>query len=178
MDETRPGEGHGTAGPAGPATPSDVPGTRRPARKSRALWWMVAVVLAFLAGFGWQYYRASTIESRLEQTEQELAIERLRVGLAQAAVAAQSGDFEAARRQMSAFFTSLQAQLGELPPDLRDTAEDMLLSRDEVITELSRANPGSGDDLYDMLVRFRLSLGEAPPPVTPAAGDTTGAVVP
>lgn len=180
MDETQPRNDHGTVDrdPTRPDTPAAGPGTRRPARKSRTLWWMVAVVLAFLAGFGWQYFRAMTIESRLERTEQELAIERLRVGLAQAAVAAQSGDFEAARRQMSGFFTSLQGQLGELPPELRETGEAMLLTRDEVITELSRANPRSGDDLYDMLVRFRLSVGEPPPPVAPAASDTAGGAMP
>lgn len=172
MDETQPREGHD---PAEPGAAAGGPEPRGRPRESRAMWWLLAVVLAFLAGFGWQYFRAMQIESRLERTEQELAVERLRVGLAQAAVAAQSGDFEAARRQMSAFFTSLQAQLGGLPPDLRETGEDMLLSRDEVITELSRANPRSGDDLYDMLVRLRLSLGEAPPSVAPT-NDTAGAV--
>ena len=180
MDETQPRNEHGSVD-RDPAREGTVPGgpeTRRPPGKSRILWWMVAVVLAFLAGFGWQYYRAATIESRLERTEQELAIERLRVGLAQAAVAAQSGDFEAARRQMSAFFTSLQGQLGELPAELRETGEAMLLSRDDVITELSRATPRAGDDLYDMLVRFRLSVGEAPPPVAPAAADTADGAMP
>ncbi|MBW3553532.1 MAG: hypothetical protein KY466_08480 [Gemmatimonadetes bacterium] len=173
MDETQAREGHH---PVEPGAAAGGPDPRGRPRKSRAMWWLLAVVLAFLAGFGWQYFRAMQIESRLERTEQELAVERLRVGLAQAAVAAQSGDFEAARRQMSTFFTSLQAQLGELPPDLRETGEDMLLSRDEVITELSRSNPRSGDDLYDMLVRLRLSLGEAPPPLAPATTDTAGAV--
>ena len=173
MDDARPGDGFGTVEP-GTTDAAPEPGGRP--RRSRTVWWLAAVVLAFLGGFGWQYYRATTIESRLERTEQELAIERLRVALAQAAVAAQSGDFEAARRQMSAFFTSLQAQLGELPAELRETADGMLRSRDEVITELSRSNPRSGDDLYDMLVRFRLSIGEAPPPVVPGDADTGGAV--
>ena len=162
QDPTRnraPGEPR-TAGPAGPR---DHKGSG-----SRVIWWLAAIVLAFLAGFGWQYYRAMTIEDRLEQTEQELAVERLRVGLAQAAVAAQSGDFESARRLMSDFFTSTQARLEELPAEVRTVAEDLLRERDAVITGLSRSDARTADALYDMLQRFRLSLGEEAVPLVPS----------
>ena len=133
----------------------------------RLLWTVLLVVLAFLAGFGWQYYNARTIEARLDQTVRELTVERLRVDLAQAAVAAQSGDFEAARAQMSDFFTDMQAQLAELPPDVRAVGEEMLRTRDEVITGLSRANPESARLLYGMLLRFRTSVGDAPAQAVP-----------
>ena len=175
---TPPPEADRTPGavPGGPTpTRASTPGTggRRSSGKAY-LWWTLAVLLAFAAGFGWQYYRAMGIESRLEETERALAVERLRVGLAQAAVAAQSGDYETARRQMSDFFTSMQGQLDELPAELRATGEDMLITRDEVITELSRSNPVAAERLYDMLLRFRTSLGEAPVPLAPDPVDTLG----
>lgn len=154
-----------------PPPPREAPPRRKSSGK-RLLWTLLAVAVAFLAGFGWQYYNARNLEARLAQTEQELAVERLRVGLAQAAVAAQSGDYEAARRQMSDFFTALQQRLEELPEDVRVIGSELLLSRDEVITDLSRAAPESADVLYDMLVRFRTSLGDAPPQAAPAPADT------
>lgn len=171
MDEPQPSADRETTPPG--ARP---PGYERApaARGKRVVWWLLLIVLAFLAGFGWQYFRATAIEARLERTEQELAVERLRVGLAQAAVAAQSGDFEAARRQMSDFFTATQARLEQLPPEVRAVGQELLRSRDEVITGLSRADPESGDVLYTMLIRFRTSLGDPPAGAAPA-GDTAGA---
>ena len=41
----------------------------------------------------------------------------------------------------------------------------ILEQRDAIITDLSRGTPGAADRLYDMLQRFRISLGEAPVPV-------------
>lgn len=174
-DETRT-PGTETPGGAGPGA-EPVTGRAKVEGRGggrRVLWWLLAVAVAFLAGFGWQYYRAMTIEDQLAQTEKELAVERLRVGLAQAAVAAQSGDFEAARRQMSDFFTSMQAQLAELPEEVRTVGEDLLRSRDKVITDLSRSDPAAADALYGMLQRFRLSLGEAPVPIMPPTPADTG----
>lgn len=165
MDHTQPTDSETRE----PATPVEAP---RKSRK-RVLWTLLAVALAFLVGFGWQYYSARTIEARLERTEQELAVERLRVELAQSAVAAQSGDFEAARRGMSDFFTALQAQLEELPDDVRLVGADLLRTRDQVITGLSRAAPESADLLYGMLLRFRTAVEDAPAQTTTPA-DTAG----
>ncbi|HUG40304.1 MAG TPA: hypothetical protein VMM12_07460 [Longimicrobiales bacterium] len=171
MDERQPGAEPGT--PPLTGRPADY--RTPPPRRGRIVGWgLLLIVLAFLAGFGWQYYRASTIEARLERTEQELAVERLRVGLAQAAVAAQSGDFEAARQQMSDFFTAMQARLDQLPPDVRAVGANMLRTRDDVITGLSRENPEAADGLYRMLLRFRTSLGDPPPRTDPATLDTLG----
>lgn len=166
----------GATRPAGEAAAAGRPHDegRRP-RGRRFAWWLLAVVLAFAAGFGWQYVRAVRVEAELERTEQALAVERLRVGLAQAAVAAQSGDYEAARRQMSDFFTAIQQRLGELPPDVRAVGEQLLLSRDDVITRLSRSSPESADMLYRMLVSFRTAVGDAPPRAAPAGADTGAA---
>lgn len=164
MVETQPMD----TGPTMP--PPGGPRGRGTSSGKKLLWGLIAVAVAFLAGFGWQYYNARTIGERLEQTEQALAVERLRVGLAQAAVAAQSGDFEAARSQMSDFFTAVQGRLEELPPDMRAVAEELLRDRDEIITGLSRANPEAAEHLYGMLLRFRTSVGDPPATAAPAGG--------
>lgn len=171
MDDTQRLENTGEAGSPAGAGPA---GTEPRRRGRKILWVVLAVIVAFLAGFGWQYYRAMTLEGRLERTEQELAVERLRVGLAQAAVAAQSGDYEAARRQMSEFFTAMQGRMDALPPDVRAVGQGMLRSRDDVITGLSRGNPETAETLYRMLIAFRTSVGD-PPAAAPTGDPDTGA---
>lgn len=152
------------------STPASTSDGKR-GRGRRLLWTVLAVVLAFLVGFGWQYYRAMGIEESLEATERELAVERLRLGLAQATLAAQTGEFEIARREMSEFFNSAQEQLGELPPDLQQTLREILTMRDDVITGLSRSNPEYAGVLYGFLDRFRSATDDAPAASPP---DTAG----
>lgn len=165
---TPPG-GETTGRGAGTASPADGP-----KRKRRGILWAVgAVVLAFLVGFGWQYYRAMTLEASLQETEQELAVERLRVNLAQATLAAHSDDYELARTEMSTFFNSAQDQMDELSPDMQQTLREILSMRDDVITGLSRANPEYAGVLYGFLDRFRDAAEEPDDPdATPEAADT------
>lgn len=118
------------------------------------LWVLLAVVIAFLIGFVWQWYEASTVRDELALVEGELEVQRLRVQLGQAALAAQAGDFESSRRQMSSFFTQLQEQTPELPGEVATVANDFLNMRDEVITGLSRSNPEYAGVLYTMLGRL------------------------
>ncbi len=142
----------------------------------------LAVLIAFGAGYGWQWYEGRSIREQLDRTETELRIERLRVGLAQAAVSAQSGDFEAARRQMSQFFTRLQNEAPNLPPDLAAFATGILARRDDVITGLSRSNAQYVGVLQSMLDRFQTAAPSTPPAaaaptqpaITPGAGEETG----
>ncbi|NIP82738.1 MAG: hypothetical protein GWM90_27370 [Gemmatimonadetes bacterium] len=157
----------------------ETPGTEprpamEPVRKKRGrgmLWALLAVVVAFLAGFGWQWYEASTVRDELAATRQELRVERLRVRLGQATLAAQAGDYESARQQMSEFFTTVQQQSATLPDSVAAVTDGLLAMRDEVITGLSRSNPEFAGVLYGMLERFRNAAG------LPAAGGTpmTGA---
>lgn len=149
---------------------------RPPRRRGRGfLWAFLAVLIAFGAGFGWQWYEGQSIREQLDRTEKELHIERLRVGLAQAAVAAQAGHFEAARRQMSQFFTRLQAEATDLPPDLSALASSILAQRDDVITGLSRNNAQYVGVLYGLLDRFEAAAPSAEPeaPATPARATPT-----
>lgn len=153
----------------------DAPGmgTAKTRKNRRGLLWsFVAVLLAFGAGFGWQYYEASQVRAELAGTQQELMVERLRVRLGQAAMAAQAGNYESARQRMSRFFTELDNAAPTLPVPLDAVAAQILARRDDVITGLSRANPEYADVLYGMLDRFRSAaglqeqLGPAPVPPT------------
>jgi hypothetical protein len=169
-------------------TPHADTTSTRSGRKSSGkglLWTFLAVVIAFLVGFFWQWYEASTIRDDLATTRVELEVERLRVRLGQASLAAQSGDFESARRQMSAFFTHLQERGDQLPDEVAALADDFLGMRDEVITGLSRSNPEYAGVLYGMLEQLGTTLdsawttpggmptGSGEPPAAPATGDTT-----
>jgi hypothetical protein len=136
---------------------------------------LVAVVLAFFIGFFWQFYQATTVRQTLRGTEQELLVERLRVQLASAAIAAQGGDFEEARREMSNFFTRIQTEQWALPPGLRPLSDEFLAMRDDIITGLSRGRPEYGDVLYGMLQRFEEAAPRESqaPTAAPAALDPT-----
>jgi hypothetical protein len=149
--------------------------TANSGKKGRGLLWSIlAVVLAFGAGFGWQYYEASQVREELVDTRRQLMVERLRVRLGQAAMAAQVGNYESARQRMSSFFTELDAAAPTLPAPLDAIAAQIMARRDDVITGLSRANPEYADVLYGMLDRFRSAAGLQdqirPEPVAPEPG--------
>lgn len=171
----------GTAGPASAGTAGPVgKDTAGPARKG-APWGLlfVLVVLAFAAGFLWQFYEATTVRDQLAVAEQQLALERLRVHLGQAAIAAQSGEFEPARRLMSTFFSQLQEESATMTPQVRRVAERFLGMRDDVITGLSRSNPEYAAILYGMLQEFGNALDALPPPAgEPAPGADPGTAAP
>jgi len=135
-------------------------------------WALLAVVLAFGGGAGWQYYRVLDVQEMLDQARAELRVERLRLGLAQAAMAAQAGEFEPARLRMSTFFTQLDESIAELPDAVAAVGDDFLSSRDEVITALSRANPEYPAILWSMLDRFETAMGSPPERLAPPAADT------
>jgi hypothetical protein len=132
------------------------------------LWALLLVVLAFFIGFFWQFYQATTVRATLAATEHELIVERLRVQLANAAIAAQTGRYEASRREMSDFFNRIHAQRAILPQELRSVADEFLAMRDDVITGLSRGNPEYAGVLFGMLDRF-----EAAAPAQGAARSDT-----
>lgn len=153
MDETpRTERERTTAPPAGPAG------------KTTGGWmgWALGLfAIVFLAAFIWQFYEAYTTRGELDEVEQELAMERLRVHLGQAALSAQSGNYEAARSQMSTFFTRLQEEGPAMTPEVRGVAEDFLTMRDDVITGLSRGNPEYGGVLYGMLETLGSAIDES-----------------
>jgi hypothetical protein len=163
MDQTRGTE------PREPATPAST--------QPRGKWLgfaFLAVVIAFFIGFGWQFYRATTVGHALSAVEHELVVERLRVQLANAALAAQDGRYEAARREMSDFFSRVHSQRAFLPDPLVSVTDEFLAMRDDVITGLSRANPEYAGVLRGMLDRFNeaVPVVGAPTPGADASGGT------
>jgi hypothetical protein len=137
---------------------------------------LIAVVIAFFIGFFWQFYQATTVRRTLSETEQELVVERLRVQLANAAIAAQAGRYEESRRQMSDFFSRIQTEEWALPDDLRSVAREFQAMRDDVITGLSRANPEYAAVLFGMLDRFEGAVpAQGAPDTAPPGPGTPGA---
>lgn len=167
-DPTRsPDSTSSTASPGAPgsrgstAAASSTPPTARTTRTDGGrgvLWAVVAILIAFSAGFLWQYLEARAVRGELTAVEQELQLERLRVHLGQAALSAQSGDFERARQQMSTFFNQLQESSDAMSPEVQTIAGDYLAMRDEVITGLSRSNPEYGAILFGMHERLTAAI--------------------
>ena len=146
---------------------------------------LIAVLIAFLIGAGWQLIGAREARSTLEQataqldsTRTELDFEQLQSTLALAAVAAQFGNFERSRQLTSDFFTELQATVVQAPEAGRGALEQILATRDATITLLSRAQPEAALGLARMLVEFRRALGrdgaglEPAVPAAPSSPDT------
>ena len=133
---------------------------------------VLAVLVAFGIGFGWQYADAHRLGGELAVASEALELQRLESTLGAATIEAQRGSYEIARQHASDFFTGLQSAAGTVREDLRPPLSDMLAQRDAMITALSRSDPQSGPLLAQLFVRFRLALGEevgpqGAPPATP-----------
>lgn len=116
------------------------------------------IVLAFGIGFGWQFLEARSLEGELTTARRELALSRLEATVAAAAVQAERGDYEAARRLTSDFFTGLQEEVDRGTVGAQEVG-DLLTRRDALITSLSRAEPDSRDVLHAVFARFRVTAG-------------------
>jgi hypothetical protein len=142
---------------------------------------VAAIVIAFGGGAAWQYTQArqartswQEVTQQLDGLQQQRNLDQLESTLAMAALAAGLGDFERGRQLASDYFTGLQQQVAAAAPADRGALEDVLARRDAIITELSRAEPGSGRDIAALLAAFQRALGKEPtvPPVL--MGDTAG----
>ena len=134
---------------------------------------VLAAVIAFVAGAGWQYIRAERLDDRLAQMADEHRSARLEATLAGAVIEAQQGNHELARRHASVFFTELQ-RAGATQGQLSTAARDILARRDETITMLSRGSPEAVSLLQQLHVKFRAEVSRPAdqPPSVPAGGDS------
>jgi hypothetical protein len=135
---------------------------------------VAAVVLAFLLGFLPMWSRASAVERQLEETRFELELYRIQGRLGAALAEAQRSNFERARQLMTQVYASLQPASAQIAdPERRQAMEAVLEQRDEIITQLSRAEPESVQRLMLLYTRFFAAidpLGQgAPATVTPTA---------
>jgi hypothetical protein len=139
-----------------------------PRRRTTPRWILIAiaVVLAFLAGMATQYGRGERLASQLHATQGALAIARLEATLGAAALEAQRQNYEPSRQLASEFFTDLQRNAGQMPPEMRIELQRILSLRDATITMLSRRDPESGNVLAGTLARYRGVVGRVPPPTS------------
>lgn len=178
-NEAAPGSGASTTHRGTAPAPS-----RKGSNRFRnALWVAGAVALAFLIGFGWQFNRAQRLSAELAVVRHELTLRDLEATLAAATVEAQRNNHESARRLASQFFTGLQQEVANAPPNTEPQLRGLLAQRDTTITSLSRGAPASAQLLNDQLERYRAAVhgqDEAlpPPEQEPEPGPSDGSSEP
>ena len=130
-----------------------------------------AAVLLLAAGFGaWQAARVRGTRDELAAVRTQLALQRHESTLALAAIEATRGSYELGRQLASSFFTGLQATVSAAPAEAREPLSQILAQRDAMITALSRSDPQAAPQLTQLLIRYRMALGEPVGPPQPAAG--------
>ncbi|MGD2071704.1 MAG: hypothetical protein PVI57_23770 [Gemmatimonadota bacterium] len=146
------------------------------------------LVVAFLAGFVWQWVEARQARTERDEARLELTFQELENQLASAVIQAENESFESSRELMSRFFTGLQSNIGQAPTDARRELEQLLARRDAVITAVSRSDPASTDLLTRMYTRYQVAMGgpevgipipaprsvDTVPPTDTGTADTTG----
>lgn len=142
-------------------------------KAQRGLVLVAAVLVAFFAGFLWQYMRAVSARNELRETRRALTFEQLEATLGAATIEALEGRHEAARQLASSFFAGLQQNVGQAPAAAQNELTAILGDRDAVITALARGDPQSGPALAQLYRRYRGATAEGPPaeptPATPPA---------
>jgi hypothetical protein len=140
---------------------------RRDAGASRRwLIWAGLVALAFLLGLLPMWWAKSNVSAELDRTKVELQRQQHLNSLSAAAVYARRGEYETSRQYASKFFTDMQAELDNADSKIFNAQErtqmpQILASRDDVITLLSRADPASAERLSNLYVEYRTATGGA-----------------
>lgn len=139
---------------------------------------VVAAIVGFAIGAGWQYSSArgfrgelETTRTELDSTSHELALQRLEATLGAATIESHRGNHESGRRLASEFFSGLQDEVERAPAAAQPEFRAILEQRDAMITALSRGSPESAGLLSDLFVRFRTALGEDVGPIPAPASE-------
>ena len=145
---------------------TDVP--QESATSRRWLIWPALIAAAFLVGLLPMWWSKSNVSAELDRTNLELRRQEHLNTLSAAAVYARRGEYETARQSASQFFTDMQAELDNaesktLTPQERTQLPQLLASRDDIITLLSRADPASAERLSDIYVEYRAATGNVQP---------------
>lgn len=133
-----------------------------------------AIIVAFLAGFLWQYMAASTARADLAAAQRQVTLHELEGTLAAADIAAHRGTFEVARQLASEFYTDLQTARADIDMAAPDEIDAILAERDATITMLSRGDPRSAEILDQQYSRLRVAIG-GPDRALPVAAPVTAA---
>jgi len=132
----------------------------------RWLIWPALVVAAFLAGLLPMWYSRYNLSQEFDKTKVDLVRQQNLNSLSAAAVYARRGEYETARQNASKFFTDMQAEMDNaeskvLTPQDRMQLPQLLASRDDIITLLSRADPAAAERLSNLYVDYRAATGGA-----------------
>ena len=113
------------------------------------------LVVAFLIGFVPQWLRGRSLQSELTVATHEVAMLDMGGRLAAALAESQRGNYERARQLMADFFKDLEAGMSGLEdPAQRQALNAIMSERDEIITQLSRAEPEATSRLNLMYTRY------------------------
>jgi hypothetical protein len=133
----------------------------------------VAILLGFALGLGVQSIRGRATTQELARVTAENQSLDLGTRLGAALAESQRGNYERARQLMTGFFSDLQARMPDVEqPATRQELESILAQRDEIVTQLSRAEPEAGLRLNMIYSRYFAAVhplgSEGVPVVTPS----------
>jgi hypothetical protein len=136
-------------------------GSSKPSTQLRAL--VIVLLVGFLIGFVPMWLRARQRTTERDQALQKLQTIELRDQLSAAALDARRGQYETARQELSAFFSSLDTVMSrkndpDITPEKLKPLQPVLSQRDELITLLARSDPASADRLSDLDLAFRKAV--------------------
>ena len=139
-------------------------GRRNAVASRRWLIWAGLVALAFLLGLLPMWWAKSKVSAELDRTTVELKRQQHLNSLSAAAVYARRGEYETSRQYASRFFTDMQAELDNGESKIFNAHErtqipQILATRDDIITLLSRADPASAERLSNLYVEYRAATG-------------------
>jgi type II secretory pathway pseudopilin PulG len=142
---------------------------------------IAGLLIAFLLGFVPQWMAKRDAHRSLAEARLELRLSRQQGRLGAALSESLRSNYERARQLMAAYFTDLQGTVGAVEdPRRRQTLNGILAQRDEIITQLSRAQPESSQRLMLLYTSMFTAVDPqgavgttvTPPPPPPPPSDS------
>lgn len=137
--------------------------TKDPVQNSLVRRWgirIAAVLIAFLLGLVPMWLANRGLTEDLNRTKRELRRSQIQSTLSSAVIDARRAEYEIARQNASSFFTSVRAEMDNSDSDVFNAQEKtritgLMVSRDDIITLLSRGDPATAERLSDLYVEYQ-----------------------